>query len=126
MLTSKRLTGKDYDTVLTELESAVFRDPAKITEGDKYSGFVTASEYLAGDVVTKLAAASEKALEDPSFKRNVEALQAVQPERISASDIAVRLGAPWIDKKYYEQFFCELVEVPVLSPRRSRALLQRI
>lgn len=108
----EELTGKDYDTVLTELESAVFRDPAKITEGDKYSGFVTASEYLAGDVVTKLAAASEKALEDPSFKRNVEALQAVQPERISASDIAVRLGAPWIDKKYYEQFFCELVEVP--------------
>lgn len=36
----------------------------------------------------------------------------MQPERISASDIAVRLGAPWIDKKYYEQFFCELVEVP--------------
>lgn len=108
----EELTGKDYDTVLSELESAVFRDPAKIAEGDKYSGFVTASEYLAGDVVTKLAAASEKALEDPSFKRNVEALQAVQPERISASDIAVRLGAPWIDKKYYEQFFCELVEVP--------------
>ena len=107
----EELTGKDYDTVLSELGSTVFRDPEQVKEGDKYSGFVTAEEYLSGEVVNKLDLARSVAEEHPEYRKNVEALEGVQPEKLTASDISVRLGATWVDKKYYKQFYCELLGV---------------
>ena len=35
----------------------------------------------------------------------------MQPVPLTASEIAVRLGATWVDKRYYKQFYCELVGV---------------
>ena len=107
----EELTGKDYDTVLSELGSTVFRDPEQVKEGDKYSGFVTAEEYLSGEVVNKLDLARSIAEEHPEYRKNVEALEGVQPEKLTASDISVRLGATWMDKKYYKQFYCELMGI---------------
>lgn len=107
----EELTGKDYDTVLSELGSTVFRDPEQVKEGDKYSGFVTAEEYLSGEVVNKLDLARSVAKEHPEYRKNVEALEGVQPEKLTASDISVRLGATWVDKEYYKQFYCELLGV---------------
>ncbi len=107
----EELTGKSYDTVLSELGNAVFRDPEQVSAEDQYSGFVTAEEYLSGLVVTKLERAKALAAEHPEYQKNVAALEAVQPEPLSASEIAVRLGATWVDKAYYKQFYCELVGV---------------
>ena len=107
----EELTGKSYDTVLSELGNAVFRDPEQVNAEDQYSGFVTAEEYLSGQVVTKLEQAKALAAEHPEYQKNVAALEAVQPEPLSASEIAVRLGATWVDKAYYKQFYCELVGV---------------
>lgn len=107
----EELTGKDYDTVLSELGSTVFRDPEQVIEGDKYSGFVTAEEYLSGQVVNKLDLARSVAEEYPEYRKNVEALEGVQPEKLTASDISVRLGATWVDKEYYKQFYCELMGI---------------
>ena len=105
----EELTGKDYETVVSELGSAVFRDPEQVKAEDKYSGFVTAEEYLSGQVVTKLERAHLIAAEHPEYLRNVDALETVQPEPLTASEIAVRLGATWVDKAYYKQFYCELI-----------------
>ena len=107
----EELTGKDYETVLSELGNAVFRDPEQVNAEDQYSGFVTSEEYLSGQVVTKLERARALATEHPEYQKNVAALEAVQPEPLSASEIAVRLGATWVDKAYYKQFYCELVGV---------------
>lgn len=107
----EELTGKDYDTILSELGSTVFRDPEQVKEGDKYSGFVTAEEYLSGEVVNKLDLARSVAEEHPEYHKNVEALEGVQPEKLTASDISVRLGATWVDKEYYKQFYCELMGI---------------
>ena len=107
----EELTGKDYDTVVSELGSTVFRDPEQVKEGDKYSGFVTAEEYLSGEVVNKLDLARSVAEEYPEYKKNVEALEGVQPEKLTASDISVRLGATWVDKECYKQFYCELMAI---------------
>ena len=107
----EELTGKSYETVLSELGNAVFRDPEQVSAEDQYSGFVTSEEYLSGQVVIKLEQAKELAAEHPEYQKNVAALEAVQPEPLSASDIAVRLGATWVDKAYYKQFYCELVGV---------------
>ena len=107
----EELTGKSYDTVLSELGNAVFRDPEQVSAEDQYSGFVTSEEYLSGQVVTKLEQAKALAAEHPEYQKNVAALEDVQPEPLSASEIAVRLGATWVDKAYYKQFYCELVGV---------------
>ena len=105
----EELTGKDYETVVSELGNAVFRDPERVNEEDQYSGFVTAEEYLSGQVVTKLERARSVAAEHPEYQKNADALEAVQPEPLTASEIAVRLGATWVDKAYYKQFYCELI-----------------
>ena len=107
----EELTGKSYDTVVSELGNAVFRDPEQVNAEDQYSGFVTSEEYLSGQVVTKLERAKALAAEHPEYQKNVAALEAVQPEPLTASEIAVRLGATWVDKAYYKQFYCELVGV---------------
>lgn len=107
----EELTGKDYDTVLFELGDSVFRNPKTVKSDDKYSGFETAEEYLSGRVVDKLGEAEYYAGNNPEYKRNVTALEQVQPTPITASEISVRLGATWIDKEYYQDFYCELVGV---------------
>ena len=107
----EELTGKSYDTVVSELGNAVFRDPEQVKAEDQYSGFVTSEEYLSGQVVIKLERAKALAAEHPEYQKNVAALEAVQPEPLSASEIAVRLGATWVDKAYYKKFYCELVGV---------------
>ena len=107
----EELTGKDYNAVLFELGDSVFRNPKKVTPDDKYSGFETAEEYLSGRVVDKLGEAEYYAESNPEYKRNVEALKQVQPTKLTASEISARLGATWIDKEFYKQFYCELVGV---------------
>lgn len=108
----EELTGKDYDTVVSELGNSVFRDPEIVDENDKYSGFISAEEYLSGQVVSKLDLARSVAAEHPEYRKNVDALEAVQPQKLTASEISVRLGATWIDKEYYKQFYIELLGVP--------------
>lgn len=106
----EELTGKDYETVVSELGNAVYRDPDLIDDGDIRSGFVTSEEYLSGQVVRKLATAQRYAAEHPEYQRNVEALQSVQPEPITASEISVRLGQTWVGKEVYKQFYLELID----------------
>ena len=56
--------------------------------------------------------------QDPSFAINVEALAAAQPKDLDASEIEVRLGATWIDKKYIQQFMYETFGHTVLYAAR--------
>lgn len=111
----EELTKKDYDTVLTELGNAVFRNPVAVNPEDKYSGFETAEEYLSGRVVDKLQAAERMRQSNPDlidYDKNMSALREVQPSPVKASDIAVRVGTSWIDKELYKEFFCELIGMP--------------
>lgn len=60
--------------------------------------YLPADEYLSGNVRQKLAAAKEKAEENPQYQFNADALAQVQPADLTASEISVRLGATWLDK----------------------------
>lgn len=111
----EELTKKDYDTVLSELGNAVFRNPVAVNPEDKYSGFETAEEYLSGRVVDKLQAAERMRQSNSDlidYDKNISALREVQPTPVKASDIAVRVGTSWIDKELYKEFFCELIGMP--------------
>lgn len=111
----EELTKKDYDTVLTELGNAVFRNPVAVNPEDKYSGFETAEEYLSGRVTDKLQTAERMKQSSPNlidYDKNISALKEVQPAPVKASEIAVRVGTSWIDKELYKEFFCQLIALP--------------
>ena len=116
---SEKLTGELKQAALVkELEGLIYLNPALANENNPAAGYETADEYLSGNVREKLRVAKAAAKENPAYGINVEALEKVQPERIEASDIDVRIGTTWIDPKDYEQFIYELLN----TPRRARAV----
>ena len=111
-----RLTGKTKEELAGELQGVIFRVPGQL-EQDGTPHYVTADEYLSGNVRRKLRQAQRAAQQDPSFAVNVEALTAAQPKDLDASEIEVRLGATWIDKEYIQQFMYETFNTPFYLQR---------
>ena len=95
------LTGKNEDAITKELTGVIYLDPESQT-------WQTADEYLSGNVREKLRTAQAAAKENMVFMPNVDALQAVQPKDLDASEIDVRLGATWISPKDIDAFMYEL------------------
>ena len=112
----EQLTGKTGEELADELRGVIFRVPGQ-TEPDGTPHYVTADEYLSGNVRRKLRQAQRAAEQDPDFAVNVEALTAAQPKDLDASEIEVRLGATWIDKEYIQQFMYETFDTPFYLQR---------
>lgn len=117
------LSGKTEAELEQELSGVIFRDircaesadeiPQAHTELSRYP-FVTADEYLSGNVRIKLRMAKAMAEALPAEKkdrieRNIAALTAVQPVDLTAGEIGVRIGVNWIPIEMYEQFMHELL-----------------
>lgn len=98
-----KLTGLDKEKLIEDLQGSIYRIP----NTDKY---VTADEYLSGNILKKLEEA-QNAFDkgDTSLAINIQALEKAMPEKIQASDIDVRLGATWINPKYIKDFVYELL-----------------
>lgn len=92
-----QLTGKSEETIIEDLSGIIFLNP--ITEK-----WEPADEYLSGNVANKLAIAKSYAGSDSKYRVNVTALEQVQPKKLDASEIEIRLGATWIEPKYIEDF----------------------
>ena len=117
------LSGKTETELETELAGVIFRDvncagspeeiPLAFVDLNRFP-FVTADEYLSGNVRRKLRMV--KALQEvlppekeENLERNVEALTAVQPVDLTAGEIGVRIGVNWVPKEVYEQFLFEVI-----------------
>lgn len=107
-----RLTGKDEETLFSDLKGVIFLNPAYTGENDGHEKYLPADEYLSGNVRQKLAVAQGKAEQDPQYQINAEALAQVQPTDLTASEISVRLGATWLDTEYVRQFIFETLGTP--------------
>ena len=106
-----QLTGKDEDALAFDLRGVIFRNPEN-------KRWVTADEYLSGNVREKLRIAqSAQNLFEGDYAGNVEALKAAQPKDLDASEIEVRLGATWIDPSYIREFMWETFETPFYQQR---------
>ena len=110
------LTEKNWEELASELHGVIFHDPT-LGSAEDGIGWVTADEYLSGNVRQKLRQAEAAAADDPSYQVNVEALRAAQPKDLDASEIEVRLGATWIDRSYIKQFMFETFDTPYYSRR---------
>ena len=104
--------------IVEDLKGVIYKEPNSgpfdLQDGGVHwaKGWQTADEYLSGNVRQKLRTAQRVAARDPFFAGNVDALIAAQPKDLEASEIEVRLGATWLDKKYIEQFMYETFETP--------------
>ena len=104
--------------IVEDLKGVIYKEPNSgpfdLEDGGEHwaKGWQTADEYLSGNVRQKLRTAQRVAARDPFFAGNVDALIAAQPKDLEASEIEVRLGATWLDKKYIEQFMYETFETP--------------
>jgi len=102
------LTGKTEQEVYADLTGVIFLNPMHGYGSSDEEKYLTADEYLSGNVREKLAQARARAKQDPAFSAHVQALERVQPIDLTASEIAVRLGATWLPPKIVEQFMFEL------------------
>ena len=101
----QKLTGMDMDKMIEDLEGQIFNVP---TYGNP-NIWVTADEYLSGNVREKLKIAEEFSKTDLRFETNVKHLKEVQPKDLEASEIAVRLGATWLPPEDIEEFMWYLL-----------------
>ena len=117
------LSGKSPEELEKELAGVIYRDircaenPEDILPSladlSRYP-LVTADEYLSGKVRQKLRMAKaflEVAPDNQkeTARRNMEALEAVQPQDLGAGEIGVRIGANWVPIEVYQQFMVELL-----------------
>ncbi len=103
------LTGKTEQEVYADLTGVIFLNPMHGYGGSAGEKYLTADEYLSGNVREKLEWAKRSAEQYPEdYTANVQALERVQPVDLTASEIAVRLGATWLPPKIVEQFMFEL------------------
>ena len=113
----EQLTGQTRDELASQLQGAIYRLPE--SAGDEPC-YVTADEYLSGNIRSKLASARLAAEKDEAFQINVSALEKAMPRDLDASEIEVRLGATWIPPRYIQQFMLELLQPPIQARYRLR------
>ena len=107
------LTGKSEEEIAADLRGVVFLNPEHTDETDGKPKYLPADEYLSGNVREKLALAEKSAALYPDeYASNVEALKAVQPVDLTASEISVRLGATWLPTDVIQNFMFTLLDTP--------------
>lgn len=130
------LSGKSPEELESELAGVIFRNIEGPESPDELRGnslslqafsLVTADEYLSGNVRRKLRMAKafwETAPDSQkeAARRQVEALEAVQPADLGAGEIGVRIGANWVPIDIYQQFMVELLTPGYYARNRIKIL----
>lgn len=103
------LTHQSQDEVVQELDGLIYKNPIRSNTEDIYTGYETADEYLSGNVLEKLETAI-RLNNNGIYDKNVEALNAVQPEPLTAVDIPWKIGLSWISVEDYQQFLYDTLD----------------
>ena len=107
------LTGKTEEEIFADLKGVIFLNPMHGYGNSTQAKYLMADEYLSGNVREKLVLARKSAeLYPEDYTVNVEVLERVQPKDLTASEIAVRLGATWLPTEIVEQFMFEFLGTP--------------
>ena len=104
----QQLCNINKEEIIKSLEGVIFRVP----DYEISDNWVTADEYLSGNVREKLKVAEQFAKEDSSFNINVEKLKEVIPKDLTASEIGIKLGSTWIPPEIIRKFIFELLDTP--------------
>ena len=104
----QQLCNISKEEIIKSLEGVIF----KVPDYEISDNWVTADEYLSGNVREKLKVAEQFAKEDSSFNINVEKLKEVIPKDLTASEIGIKLGSTWIPPEIIRKFIFELLDTP--------------
>lgn len=106
----KQLTGFDEDKLVSDLKGVIYHLPLF---NDNENHYVTADDYLSGNVIEKLNTAKifKEIKRADWVNDNIKALERVQPEKIGASNIKVRLGATWLPEDIVNDFIYDTFNV---------------
>ena len=107
----EKLTGLSEAELYNRLAGVIFINPEFINNNQAVK-YLTADEYLSGNVREKLQIATEFAEKNPDFNINVTSLKKVQPEELTAADISVKLSSTWLPEDVVNQFMYELLNTP--------------
>ena len=102
---SALLDGMPQGQITAALRQQIFLDP-------QTQEWQPADEYLSGNVRAKLDIARAAAQSDPDFAVNVQMLERVQPEPLTAADINVKLGTTWIPPEDINRFIRDVLHPP--------------
>ena len=102
---SALLDGMPQGQITAALRQQIFLDP-------QTQEWQPADEYLSGNVRAKLDIARAAAQSDPDFAVNVQMLERVQPEPLTAADINVKLGTTWIPPEDIDHFIRDVLHPP--------------
>ena len=112
-----KLAGKTEEQLTEDLAGIIFFNPSS----EQYE---TADEYLSGDVRWKLRLLKE--IDNPKYAANMEALEKVQPNNLTASEIDVRLGATWIPPEDIQHFVIELLKPAYYASSKIKVHYSRL
>lgn len=105
------ITGCDVKTVILELKGAIYQNPETWNECF-YKGWETAEEYLSGNMVQKWKAAKKADRKyNGYFADNVAAIERVLPPTLSAEDIYITLGSPWVPESVIDDFIRHILKL---------------
>lgn len=119
------LTGFDKEKILSDLHGVIYKIP-NATEPDSEDIYITADEYLSGNIRNKLRIAELSAKLDPQYEQHVEALKQAMPTELSASEIDVRIGATWIPSTDYEAFMNEILSMSFFAKENIHVSYNKI
>lgn len=105
----ENLSGKTEQELYADLKGVIFLNPEHEAFPESEPKYLTADEYLSGNVREKLSQAEQFSKDSSEYRVNAEYLQKVQPKDLTPGEISVKLGTTWIPEKYIEEFVFELL-----------------
>ena len=112
-----QLTHIEISSLIESLKGVIYKIP-NVIDGTKEDEYVTADEYLSGNIREKLNIAKMSATIDPIYAEHVKALENALPEPLTASDIEVRIGATWVPIDIYEDFMHEILSMDYFAKEK--------
>ena len=129
-------SGKSEEELVQELSGVIYRNihcgltPQEISPAQldlSAYPYVTAEEFLSGNVRKKLQMVNALQAALPAEKKQelagyAAALEAVQPPDLTVAEIGVRIGASWVPAEIYQQFMFELFGTSVYARQKMRVV----
>ena len=100
------------------LKGKIYRDPS-LGYSEFYKGYVTADEYLSGDLYGKYLTASDaNVVWGGAYAENVRALISAMPPEPERSKVWFGLGSTWIPPEYVADFVQYLFRISLVRNKR--------
>lgn len=116
------ITGEDLKTIICALKGSIYQNP-ETWEEVFYKGWETAEQYLSGNLLKKLKVATEANKKFKGyFNDNIAAIKKVLPQTVSAKEIYITLGSPWVPTDIIDDFINHILNIKSSKSKYSGTL----